>query len=220
MMSFLFTYSKRATTNDLGESPPGICTPSIVVPVLQNNAVMLQPELGRGRRIKKPSMKALEALSNPLVPLLTSRVHQMSPPEIPPMLIQSAATWRTEENFFGLSRDYFSRPSFEPDEGVTIKDMTDFHPKSKINNDTLKILPPSLTIHVEVGESNWFSPFQNSSTCRLLDWFWNGPEKKSLADLNSLVKNVLMADDFNREDFKDFNAKKEQDRLDKPGNLQ
>lgn len=180
---------------------------------------MHQPELGRGRRIKKLSRRALEALDHPLVPLLIPPISLPMPPELTPMLVQSEEFLRTEENFFGLSREYPSRPSFEPDGGATIKDMTDFHPRLKTNKDPPNILPPSLTNHVQVGASDWFSPFQNASTCRLLNWFWNGAEKKSLADLNLLVRDVLMADDFNHEDLKDFNAKREQDRIDKPGNL-
>ncbi|THU78624.1 hypothetical protein K435DRAFT_699735 [Dendrothele bispora CBS 962.96] len=39
-------------------------------------------------------------------------------------------------------------------------------------------------------------------------WFYNGHESKSFADLDNLVDNVIMADDFKKEDLKGFRAKK------------
>ncbi|THV05942.1 hypothetical protein K435DRAFT_816082 [Dendrothele bispora CBS 962.96] len=39
-------------------------------------------------------------------------------------------------------------------------------------------------------------------------WFYNGHESKSFADLDNLVNDVLLADDFRKEDLADFRAKK------------
>ncbi|THU98316.1 hypothetical protein K435DRAFT_601121, partial [Dendrothele bispora CBS 962.96] len=42
----------------------------------------------------------------------------------------------------------------------------------------------------------------------LMAWFYNGHESKSLADLDNLVKDVIFADDFQKEDLEGFSAKK------------
>ena len=54
---------------------------------------------------------------------------------------------------------------------------------------------------------------------RLMNWFYSGSNMKSVAELQSLVNNVLLADDYDREHLKNFNARSEIRRLDtEPGN--
>ena len=47
-----------------------------------------------------------------------------------------------------------------------------------------------------------------------MGWFYNSLTQKSLKDLNGLVRNVILANDFNRKDLQDFSAQRETWRLD------
>jgi len=48
-----------------------------------------------------------------------------------------------------------------------------------------------------------------------MDWFYSTSNAKSSAALDQLVHNVILAEDFNREDLRNFNTARELDRLDK-----
>ena len=61
---------------------------------------------------------------------------------------------------------------------------------------------------------NYFSPFISATHYRLLSWFYNGNETKSAKDLDDLVQKVLLADDFDREELRDFRVARELKRLD------
>jgi hypothetical protein len=56
---------------------------------------------------------------------------------------------------------------------------------------------------------NYFAPFISAIHYRLLSWFYNGNGKKSAKDLNNLVQKVLLADDFDHEELRDFHAAQE-----------
>ncbi|KAI0258800.1 hypothetical protein BC834DRAFT_800939, partial [Gloeopeniophorella convolvens] len=55
--------------------------------------------------------------------------------------------------------------------------------------------------------------FLNHTVFRIMDWFY-GTNSKTLADLDRLVNDVLLADDFNREDLHGFSAQCEVRHLD------
>ena len=62
---------------------------------------------------------------------------------------------------------------------------------------------------------DYFAPFLNPTSWRLVSWFYKSSHM-SLEHLSSLVQDVILADDFNREDLRDFNAQRETKRLDEP----
>jgi hypothetical protein len=47
-----------------------------------------------------------------------------------------------------------------------------------------------------------------------MSWFYSGSVMKSLAELDCLVNEVILADDFDKADLKEFGALKESNRLD------
>jgi hypothetical protein len=59
-----------------------------------------------------------------------------------------------------------------------------------------------------------FAPFRNPSIYHLMTWFFASSNTKSLNELNSLVKDVILAPDFKSEHFFGFNATKEQAVMD------
>jgi hypothetical protein len=62
--------------------------------------------------------------------------------------------------------------------------------------------------------TNYFVPFLNATTFRLMSWFYSGSVMKSLAELDRLVNEVILAEDFDKADLKEFGASKESNRLD------
>jgi hypothetical protein len=92
---------------------------------------------------------------------------------------------RTAGNAFGVSRLYFGRPAHIPDAhhgGM---------PDHVITQDRhAMVVSPS-----SVWSAIW--PYLNLSAWRLGSWFWGGGDTKSKAAFKDLVKNVLLAQDFN-----------------------
>ncbi|KAH9480133.1 hypothetical protein JR316_0006730 [Psilocybe cubensis] len=62
--------------------------------------------------------------------------------------------------------------------------------------------------------SNQFAPFLNATVFRLMHWFYGASNLKSVAELDCLVHEVLLAEDFCVEHLKDFSAKWEFSRMD------
>lgn len=177
------------------------------------------PSLGRGKRVKRRPKQFRDVLPAPPAPLpisisteTTSRErawggltnHSTSCPN----LIQ-----RTARNALGILREYLRPPTFSPDHNCTIEDMSDFLARGETFMRDIPALPQS----VVSSRMQWYAPLPNATLCRPLDWFWNGSQNKSLADLDALVHNVLQADDYDIHHLQTFSAKREQDRLDKYG---
>jgi hypothetical protein len=63
-------------------------------------------------------------------------------------------------------------------------------------------------------QADYFAPFQNASTFRLMSWLHSGSKTKSHVELDRLVTEVIMADDFKKDDLVGFRASREAGRLD------
>ena len=64
-------------------------------------------------------------------------------------------------------------------------------------------------------QEKYYAPFSNPAAFCLMTWFHNSSTSKSLLDLDNLVKNVILAPDFEKQDLADFRASRELERLDK-----
>jgi hypothetical protein len=78
-----------------------------------------------------------------------------------------------------------------------------------VTSESQSLLTVSLRNPVEKPSISFFAPFRNASTYRLMSWFYNSSTTKSLGELNSLVKDVILAPDFKSEELTNFNASKE-----------
>lgn len=119
----------------------------------------------------------------------------------------------TERNEFGLYRAYPNMPSSEPDVDISLDVLCD-SPGLATAGHTDHNWWSGLGSSFSGAIDNIFTPFQNATTFRLMDWFYGGTSSKSIADLDSLVNNVILAEDFNTSHLADFSAKRELDRLD------
>lgn len=90
--------------------------------------------------------------------------------------------FRGEPNAFGLVREYRG--------GIPLHDPDNYVPLSELD---------SLNAELDAVTPSVCRPYPNLSSARLGNW-WLGQGTKSIADLNVLVKDVIGADDFVKED--------------------
>ena len=128
-------------------------------------------------------------------------------------------SFRTKPDSYGVYREYaFRKPSITPDAHLTLSDLSD-SPYLALNASTQVTSAISISVQkdestVTEENSNWFAPFENASTYRLMNWFTTVSATKSMTQLDSLVNDVLLASDFNPEELSGFRAAKENARLD------
>ncbi|KAG2045493.1 hypothetical protein BDR06DRAFT_1015594 [Suillus hirtellus] len=101
---------------------------------------------------------------------------------------------QTSYNSLGLYWLYPYYPSFEPDKFVPSMLLSTMCPKAVQENDTC-ILPPPY-------------PFPNMMVYQLMSWMNSGSNKKSEAEVAHLMKDVMLADDFDLKHLEDFLVKK------------
>jgi len=106
----------------------------------------------------------------------------------------------TMANKFGLWRDYPRRPSYDPDMFLSLEDLSSFHMRNS---------PPESP--VPQPDPMFFS---NKTVGKLMSWAYNGNYNKSSAEINKLVREVLLAKDFNADELIGFNALHETEKLD------
>jgi hypothetical protein len=126
----------------------------------------------------------------------------------------------TEEDSMGLFRHYTMLPSKDPNLHLTIhhvadvltflKDvespynpLTGFGPQA-VHNSSTDALAKTL----------YYTPFLNATVFRLMNWFYQS-SKKTLADLENLVHNMILHLDFHSSDLKNFSATHESRCLEK-----
>lgn len=136
------------------------------------------------------------------------------PPKVLQMVLPTLL--ETEPNEFGLYRVYTTVPTNDPDETIDLNDLCDAP--------GLAVSQPDLACrnwwsgfgsNIQYPKENFFAPFLNPTIFRLMNWFYGGSNMKSLAELDSLVQGVLLADDFDQKHLEGFCATRELDRLDK-----
>ena len=107
--------------------------------------------------------------------------------------------FRSEQNSFGVFRLYKGgKPTFNPDDSEVINTEP---PNPLHHGPPLDHLPS-------------YHPFDNPTIFRLISWYYNGSNTKSISDLNKLVNDILLSEDFSQEHLKGFEAGKEYKRLD------
>lgn len=136
--------------------------------------------------------------------------------------IQNSDRYRTEPDSYGVVREYSQgKPSVTPDEHYRLADVSEspylaLEPSDSQPRTTSHFASPlqKFCSAVTPAAQSIFAPFRNMSTFRLMTWFYSSSGVKSLSELNSLVKDVILAPDFTTEEFVGFDAKKEHAGMD------
>ena len=125
---------------------------------------------------------------------------------------------RTEPDGSDLFREYPIRfPSHDPENATSLEHLCDGPTFQRVEDDEdaqLLLSRGPASSALDMLRKNYFSPFLNATIWRLMSWFYNSATQKSLDDLNHLVHDVILADDFNSNDLHQFNARRETKRLD------
>lgn len=134
------------------------------------------------------------------------------PADIPPYI-------DTLPNPFGIFRRYTSLPSRNPEEGLSLDDFTDAHTHTRRRadqhqGDPLRLFGTCVLAAVQNKATNAFAPFLNITVFRLMHWLYTGSALKSAAELTRLVREVFLAPDYHPDHIHNFNAERENDRLD------
>ena len=156
------------------------------------------------------------------VPVSASSIPEFSPSPVPVTEeVQPNSQFVTEPDEFGLFRVYPRNPHHEPDEDLTLNDLSDNVASTSSENVDphrwSKGFNPELhakLIAEAAASENPFAPLSNATSFRLLNWFYGGSNQKSQADLGSLVEDVLKSDDYSQEDVNNFKFDRETTLLD------
>jgi len=147
-------------------------------------------------------------------PALPVEVAPLDPPEeVPnpsPVEVLSLPPHQTDSNSFGVYCIYRSGiPDYSPD--------ADFHLNKVADDPNFTGAQPNLPLPMPgpfCDDPDPDSPYKKKTTERLMAWYYAGSNTKLLQDLNILAHNVILADDFNRDDLQGFNASKAMKALD------
>ncbi|KAG1821542.1 uncharacterized protein BJ212DRAFT_1477420 [Suillus subaureus] len=112
---------------------------------------------------------------------------------------------QTVSNLFGLSRLYPRHPSFEPDKFIPSTLLARTCPMAVQEMDSPG-LPDVLPLPY---------PFLNMTIYWLVSWMNSGSHRKSEAEVQRLITDVLQADDFDIKDLEGFSLRKSLWKLDK-----
>jgi hypothetical protein len=104
--------------------------------------------------------------------------------------------FQTPINAFGIWKEYLYRPSYDPDAGISAKDL--YHPH-----------PSASAISVDDDREEESSGYSSKSVQLLLDWQNTGSSTKSNDEINRLVHDVLFHPDFRLGELLRFNARRE-----------
>ena len=181
----------------------------------------------RVRRVPARYGKSSDLLPSAQMAALSTYSQAITPePSPPPSPIQAASKSRslspmpvelkpiiheTTPNHFGLYRHFTTWPSVDPENDITIDDLTDA-PTFLNPTDRGYRKPDEIFASTETS-SNPFAPYLNATVYRLMNWFYQ-TGSKTINDLNSLVHDVILAPDFDTDHLQTFSANSEAKRLD------
>lgn len=175
---------------------------------------------GRPRRNYRLPKRFRDILPEPLAPALpTVRTPPIASAPAAPVVPQQGAQikldpFQTAPNHFGLWRDYPHQPSADPDDFLDLNDLVNSQGSvSGSGGNSGPDCPLPLQGEPTPDKpAHW--PFSNMSTHRFMGWLNNGTTSKSEADANSLVKDCILAPDFQPTDLTGFDAHRENKKMD------
>ncbi|KAG2113258.1 hypothetical protein BD769DRAFT_1673788 [Suillus cothurnatus] len=133
-------------------------------------------------------------------------IPQSPPSTLPRVILHVFDSFRTSLNQFGIGREYRHHPTHDPDAFVSVNQLSNFYPNSSV--------PSSSNCEAISSLKGPPWPWRNMSVWRLMTWMLTGSNQSSEAQTTRLVKEVILAEDFEIKDMKGFNAHTEMRRLD------
>jgi hypothetical protein len=125
-----------------------------------------------------------------------------------PLVVEEDITVTTKPDALGMFRVYPHPPTVDPDQRFDLVEVCDAPELVRLliscTPTWLSMIAGSLS---QVVPTNLYHPLPNETSFLMLEWFY-GSNTKSQADLDRLVKDVILTDGFNCDDLRDFNTKR------------
>lgn len=177
------------------------------------------PIMGRGKRKKRPTWKVLEQMPQPASPLPPPPPPPATSSEPPSVRSVVAKIIRSAANIFSVFREYTILPTHDPEETTSLDDLSNIPPNALLSPSISSpfSLPISSGISSKGAHStdNPIAPFSNWSIWAVLNWMWTGSQRKSAAELDRLVHDVILDPRFTPADLNGFNTARETEKLDR-----
>ena len=171
---------------------------------------------GRPVRKKRLTWKLLDRLpappsSLPDLPIPETQELPAAPDQCQPSYVWMAI--HTIRNAFGMYREYPNIPTHNPDDALTLANLTEISAIPELEQETS---PPiiqvtrqtTITSGSALEHKNVYAPFANSSIHGIMDWMWSGSAMKSIEEVSKLV-GFLKSPDFRKEDIVGFDLRRE-----------
>lgn len=177
------------------------------------------PEVLTQPRVRRPTWKILQQLPEPPAPCpvpepLPPIIETTPEPDETPFIWQGI---RSALNSFGLFREYPSPPTYNPDEYISLADVSYAPPETTtaapLSPTSYPFSPTSDSDHPDPDLPS-FAPFPNRSIFGLMKWAWTGSNLKSLMEMTKLV-NFLKSDGFHKEELEGFDLARDTAKFDK-----
>lgn len=126
--------------------------------------------------------------------------------------LEADTMFTTEPNGFGLYRQYARMPRSDPEDVLTLEDLVDETMPDQNHSESATVTEAPYPV---LADS--YHPFPNATVFRYINWYLGVSRTLSVVDLDRLASEVILSDDFNREDFRTFSAARELRRLDQYG---
>jgi len=181
--------------------------PSTSIPLRFPSPRPSSSKLGRPQRTHQLPARFRDVLPEPPLPAALTPTEATS--VIPRISLIVRNPFRTDENSFGLWKEYLYRPSYDPDAFISAEDL--YRPRTS-------------TASVPDDEGNDPEPehsthYSSKSVELLLDWQNTGSSAKSNEEVNRLVRAVLLHPEFELDALRSFNATRENQKADRAEEL-
>ena len=109
----------------------------------------------------------------------------------------------------GVYRVYPDLPSFEPDNNITLDEINNAVALVDSPFGDIEASPTSFT-----DSAKFYEPYSNPTTFLLMKWMQNDSNLKSIAQIDLLVRDVILSPHFDRASLRNFSAATESRKLD------
>jgi hypothetical protein len=144
----------------------------------------------------------------PEPPRPTASTPTEATPIIPRISLIVRNRFRTDENVFGLWKEYLYRPSYDPDAFISPEDL--YRPLTSPD-----------TVDPQAGDEGMRLEqpplYSSKSVALLLEWQNTGSSGKSNDEINRLLRSVLLHPEFQLDALRSFNAARENRKADAAG---
>ena len=194
------TQLDQRTPSPMPPDPPSLSQPEI--PSRTSPPLPHLTQAGRPvRNYQPPKRYRPDPLPEPPRPAVQlDNVGAPSQRILPRITLIVRDTFKTVLNSFGIWREYWHRPSYDPDAFVSVADLTRPHSSSH-SVESPDLLPDR--------------GYRNKSVSLLMNWQNDGDTTKSDGSVNKLVNEVLLHPDFQMSDLKGFSVRRENGIADK-----